>query len=235
MPGQPLEHFCRRVGQCFDQRSVGAPVRLREYRPRALRRIGDARAFCSAVPAAGTIPDEHAVAPLGAASRSNTRTSFPGHAQARPRTRRRRRRSQPPASSKRSAEIDDDTISTRSPASTVARPSERPTTCQRHLRDGRSSARPMAASIDLDAEHSAPALICGAPNRCHARLNCGSPVLCKPRGASPGALGASTISAAPNNSSTDPAHSRPVRRAVRYVSVPIDCPSSISATSGGDS
>ena len=35
------------------------------------------RAFCSAVPAAGTMPDEHAVAPLGAASRSKTSTSAP--------------------------------------------------------------------------------------------------------------------------------------------------------------
>ena len=76
--GQPLEHFCRRVGQRFDQRSVGAPVRLRLNIVReALRRIGDSRAFCSAVPAAGTIPDEHAVAPLGAASVQHQNIRFP--------------------------------------------------------------------------------------------------------------------------------------------------------------
>ncbi len=158
------------------------------------------RAFCSAVPAAGTMPDEHAVAPLGAASRSNTSTSAPALRAASAAM-----APAPPAPitttdavvPKRAFESTHDAhrLLTRpfellfDPASraSTARASSpgRPTTCTPSGKSDRLRRRARGTGT----------LICGPPSRCQARLNCGSPVLPSPCGASPGALGVSTTSA----------------------------------------
>ncbi len=174
------------------------------------------RAFCSAVPAAGTMPDEQAVAPLGAASRSSTSTSAPALRAASAAV-----APAPPAP----ITTTDAVVSKRADASCTI-PIAHPLAClrccsiHRAARNARASSlgRPITCTPSGRSARLARSargtgtLICGPPNNCQARLNCGSPVLPSPCGASPGALGASTTSAEPNNSSMRAAQSRPVRQ-----------------------